>query len=94
MGVRVFTLRGQLIHKLLNESVENAAPPGIEPLTLHHEVELDFPPARRDNLPNVLTRNPGQQRGIKMADHGPAEQRGKRQHPRYKTNIPGTLTTD
>ena len=29
-----------------------------------------------------------------MADHGPAEQRGKRQHPRYKTNIPGTLTTD
>ncbi len=29
-----------------------------------------------------------------MADHGPAEQRGKRQHPRYKTNIPATLTTD
>lgn len=29
-----------------------------------------------------------------MADHGPAEQPGKRQHPRYKTNIPGTLTTD
>ena len=32
--------------------------------------------------------------GTKMADHGPAEQRGKRQHPRYKTNIPATLTTD
>ena len=29
-----------------------------------------------------------------MADHGPAEPPGKRQHPRYKTNIPGTLTTD
>ena len=29
-----------------------------------------------------------------MADHGPAEQRGNRQHPRYKTNFPATLTTD
>ena len=29
-----------------------------------------------------------------MADHGPAEQPGRRQYPRYKTNIPATLTTD
>ena len=46
------------MHKVLNKSVENLPPPGTDPLTLHHEVELDFPPARRDNLPNASPRAP------------------------------------
>ncbi len=95
MGVRDCTLRGQLIHKVLNKSVGNVPPPGTDPLTLHHQVELDFPPARRDNLPNVLTRNPGQQGDVKMADQGLTEKEpGRRQSARYKTNVPATLTTD
>ena len=50
---RVRVLRRQLIHKLLNKSVENVPPSGTDPLTLHHEVELDFPLTQQDNLSNA-----------------------------------------
>ena len=41
------------MHKVLNKSVENHPPPGTDPLTLHHEVELDFPTTQQDNLSNA-----------------------------------------
>ena len=50
---RLRVVRRQLIHKLFNKSVENVPPSGTNPLTFHHEAELDFPPARRDNLSNA-----------------------------------------
>ncbi len=78
----------------MNKSVENVPPSETDPLTLHHEVGFDFPPTQRDNLSTVLTRNPGQFGGIKMADQGLTEKEpGRRQYRRYKTNFPATLTT-